>query len=59
MRNKYHVGFYFYTDLRADRTVEASSELAALTLALEDLGPAVSDWCGHGRGFKITIEHVW
>ena len=52
--NLYNVEFWYGTDLRTDRTVEASSPMQALAIACNT--PELCDWCEGSKHFHIIIE---
>ena len=54
MKN-FTVKFYYYTDLRCDWVGQATNELAALVLAMNE--HALPEWSS-GKGFRIEIHYA-
>lgn len=66
MRN-YKVSFWYYTDLRLQKVVEASGSVEAIVLAMEEARRTAmfmaktiaskADWCDED-GFRIEVQAV-
>ncbi len=50
---KYTINFFYFTDLRDTRAVEANDEISAICIAKNEAG--IKEWVVESQGFRLEV----